>query len=435
MLLFMIGTTTARDVDILIYNINNNKNIKDIAIIMGKYDIDYNIYTKDKVWYSHEYQRNVYWMTQAFNNDWTKNVNANELEDFYFNNRFNFYIHGVKCISLRMQIERLIKRNSDYAYVDLIGLTIQNNLNLVELKPKLCMPVLRLRQGVKHIITKTIYNDMIKKIKKYLRLWHNADYTLEKIKMFFPLCLKSKSYNNNLLRYNQFIRFYFLIKYCNNNGILLIIELNNILNKKFYARLNFNKILLLKSYQNVSEDIYNHKNIKHIKINSYEDWLNTSDNSNKNQILKIINKKIDLIIFDFTINYMIFNSILLIKNIIKISKKGTKVIVHCLDGNLINKLLINNDNILIYNNNNNKVLFTIYKKYLDTDEFKLISINNIEQYLVLNTFIVPLFIKYKFKLIEYINFIEHYDYANIYLESYEIKVNMLYTTYVFEYKS
>ena len=409
MLLFMIGTTTARDVDILIYNIHDDKTISDIALNMGTHNIDYNIYTKQKLWYSHDYQKNVYWMTQSFNIDWAANSGANELEDFYFNSIYHFYIHGIKCVSLRVQIERLIKRNSNFAYVDLIGLTIQNNINLQYLKPNLCVPNVRLRQGAKKVISKDDYIIIINTVRSFLKIWHNTNYTLDYIQKILPICNKYKIYHDNLKKYNQLIRLYFLQKYCLKNN-LLIIGSNDFLHKKFYKKLKLNKIFLLEE----SYSIYKNKYITHIKI------FDTN-------LLQDIN----YIIFDMTFHNMISNNNIIMEKIKNISMKNTKVIIHCYNSNIITSLFDKISNITIYDNK--KKLITIEKKYVDTDEFKLVVINDIKQYLIHSSFIIPLFIKYNYKLVEYVSFIEHMDRFKIGLNKSETELLKLYITYVFEY--
>jgi hypothetical protein len=457
MLLFILGTTTARDIDILIYNINDDININKTAEIMGERNVDYKLFNKNNLWYSYEDKREMYWMTQAYSYDWVKNSGANELEDFYFNSNFYFYVYGIKCVSLKMQIERLIRRNSEYAYVDLIGLSIHNNVNINLFKPDLCISNLRLRQGVKTILTDESYEQMIIKIVKYLKLWHDKIFSIDQIKIILPKCsnesydknVKKNSYDTlfyNLRIFHKFIKFYYLKTYCD-KGILLDIGSNNLKNIKFWKQLHLTKIYSIEP----SEDLYNEgvkrlnndefakKNITFIRAVGEKDWFNGEAGLNsysKNKIIEISKLKFDSITFEFTIHYMIYNSAILLKNIQNVSKKGTKIIIHCLHGEAINNKLLNKDKFIIYKGK--EEVFSITKKYNDTDELKKISVyfknvqgldNIVDEYLVNISYIKKLFINYK--LIESKGFIENYD-DKFYMEPYELEISNLYITFVYE---
>jgi hypothetical protein len=155
--------------------------------------------------------------------------------------------------------------------------------------------------------------------------------------------------------------------------------------------------------------------------------------------MEIANIKVDSITFEFTIHYMIYNDNILLKNIQRVSKKGTKIIIHCLNGELIYKLLKDTDKIIVHKNK--EEVFYIQKKYNDTDKFKKISVffknvqgldNIVDEYLVMNESLINIFIKYNYKLLEYVKFIENYD-DKFNLEEYELDISKLYITYIFEY--
>jgi hypothetical protein len=55
--LFLIGTITIKNVDVLIYNNKNDKKIKDLSIMMAEEDVNFNILEKDYNWYSHIYKK------------------------------------------------------------------------------------------------------------------------------------------------------------------------------------------------------------------------------------------------------------------------------------------------------------------------------------------------------------------------------------------
>ena len=58
--------------------------------------------------------------------------------------------------------------------------------------------------------------------------------------------------------------------------------------------------------------------------------------------------------------------------------------------------------------------------------------NNCNEYLIFNNYLNKIFLKYDYKLINYVSFIENYD-DKFNLDLYEIEVSKLFITYVFEH--
>ncbi len=455
--LFLIGTTIIKDVDVLIYNSKDDKKIKDLSLKMAKENINFNIYEEDYVWYSHTHMKKVNWMKQEINIDLVHNSGANELEDFYFDSEYYFYMYGIKCGSLNLQIEKLIKQNSIFSYVNLIALTIHNNLNL---KPNLCISNVRLHNGKKTIITEKDYNIIVDNIIKYLKKWHNTIYPIENIFNIFPLCkiesydkyLKKNKYEklfNNLRNYHQYIKLLYLQKYCN-KGILIDVGSSNLKNIKFWKQLHLTRIISIEPSEDLyreglirlAKDEFANKYITFIRGVGEKDWSNGDgglDSYSKKKIMEIANIKVDSITFEFTIHYMIYNEDILLKNLQRVSKKGTKIIIHCLNGDLISKLLKDTTRFIIYKAD--QEVFILEKKYENTDKSRKISVffrnvqgldNIVDEYLVMNESLINIFIKYNYKLLININFIENYD-ERFHLESYELDISKLYISYIFEY--
>jgi hypothetical protein len=122
MILYVIGTTTAMDIDPMIYNVMDNKELFKIANKMSNNKIDYILLNKNNIWYWEKTKEDAYWMTYAISEEWVKSVGASNIEEIFFNNKYHFYFNEIKFTSLQLQISRLFKRNSPYAYVDLYAL-------------------------------------------------------------------------------------------------------------------------------------------------------------------------------------------------------------------------------------------------------------------------------------------------------------------------
>lgn len=192
------------------------------------------------------------------------------------------------------------------------------------------------------------------------------------------------------------------------------------------------------------KNIFAKKNIIYLQSVGNRNWLSGNsglNNKSKEILKKLKGVKANCITFEFTIHYMIHKINTLMKNITNFSKKDTKVIIHCLNGELILNLLKNNNKFSIYNNDN--LVFFIKKKFKINDTFKKIDIyfkggqgldNVVSEYIVEPNKIIDTFINNGFELIEFTKFMENNP-LKFGLQKYELQVSNLYTTYVFNYKN
>jgi len=456
MVLYIIGTTTANDIDPMIYNVMDNKEINKTANKMGNNNIDYILLNKNNIWYWEKTKSYAYWMTYAISQEWVKSVGATSIEEIFFNTKYHFYFNEIKFTSLELEISRLFKRNSPYSYVDLYAL---KKFNYPELKINCEISHLRKRSGKISYIDKKKYDEYIFKIKKYLYLWYKIKVTVNKLKNIFKY-IETNPYNkyiknvnrfnifNNLRKYHQYIKSYYLEKYCKNINILLDIGSAHLKSLKFWKKYNIKNIIAIEP----SEDLYK-SGLKIIEKNKFakdriiyiralgeKNWIsgNASLNINSKKLLvDLKNIKVDCITFEFSLHYMIYDINTLMKNINDVSKKNTYVIIHCLNGNFIEQSLINNEKISVYNNN--EEVFYIKKKYINSDINKKIDVyfkgaqglNNIVTEYVINTEeLINIFIKNNFRIVEFTKFLDH-NFLNFNLEKYEYEVSNMYVTYVF----
>jgi hypothetical protein len=456
MILFIIGTTTALDVDPMIYNTMNNQNINSLSHKMGEKEIDYIELNKDNIWYSEKSKSYAYWMTYAISTEWPQSVGASSIEDIFFNSKYHFYMYGIKFISLDLQIERLLKRNSPIAYVDLYVLKLYNKPNL---KLPCSISKVQSRVGKTVYIDEESYNIMISKIKHYLAIWHNINIDIDELKKIFVYC-ESLPYNKyskkvntyglflNLRKFHQYIKEYFLEKYCNNCTLLVDVGSGHLKNLRFWKKYNIQKIIALEP----SKDFYNfglkkqkgnifaQERITFIRAVGEKNWLSGNaglDNNSKKLLINLKNIKACCITFEFSIHYMIYKIETLMKNILSISTKDTKIIIHTLNGDFIRTLLTTTNKYSVYKNNDE--VFYIEKKYKETNCFKKINIyfkgaqglnNIVTEYIVDSNILINTFLNNDFKLLEFTKFLDH-NIEEFKLDEYEFNVSNLYLTYVF----
>ncbi len=457
MVLYVIGTTTALDIDPMIYNVMDNKEIFEIANKMSNAKIDYILLNKNNIWYWEKTKSNAYWMTYAISEEWVKSVGAKNIQEIFFNNKYHFYFNNIKFTSLELQISRLFKRNSPYAYVDLYAL---KKFNYHDLKLKCKMPQLKKRCGRISCVDENIYKKTIKTIKEYLKLWHKIDISIEELENTFILCNQTTPYNkylknvnranlfNNLRKYHQYIKSYYLEKYCKNIDYLLDVGSAHLKSLKFWKKYNIKHIISLEPSKDLYEsglkiiekNNFAKKKVMYIRAIGEKDWIsgNASLNNNSKKILmNLKNIKVDCITFEFSLHYMIYNIDVLMKNINNLSKKNTYVIIHIINGDLIENNKFKNNKISVYYNN--QEVFYIKKNYKDSDINKKVDIyfkgaqglnNIVTEYVVNPTYLINKFIEYNFKLIEFTKFLDH-EVAKFNLEKYELEVSNMYVTYVF----
>jgi hypothetical protein len=321
------------------------------------------------------------------------------------------------------------------------------------------MPQLRKRCGKISCIDENTYKKTITTIKEYLNLWHKIDVSIKELENIF-MCNKINPYNkylknvdrsnlfNNLRKYHQYIKSYYLEKYCKNINILLDVGSAHLKSLKFWKKYNIKHIISLEPSKDLYEsglkimekNDFAKKRIKYIRAVGEKDWISGNaslNNNSKKDLIHLKNIKVDCITFEFSLHYMIYNINVLMKNINNVSKKNTYVIIHSINGDFVEKSIFKDNKISVYYNNDE--VFYIKKKYKDSNINKKIDIyfkgaqglnNIVTEYVINPTYLINKFIEYDFKLVEYTKFLDH-ESSKFNLQDYEIKVSNMYVTYVF----
>lgn len=453
--LYVTGVTTSEDVDIALYNKNENLNslIEDIL----KTRIDMISIDKNNQWFWKKTDKNENWLTVAMN-EWIESVGGKQIEDIFLNSVYHFYIFGCKFISFDLEISRLYKRNRATSYADLIAVKTYTTYD-IDIK---CVKRIRMNRGQIIFIDEQEYNKMLKTIKFYMKDWHNKNYSIEDLKKILPLCpykpfdkyiasVNTHNLFNNLRIFHKHIKEIFITKYCSNCDLLLDVGSGYLKSLKFWKKAHIKKIIAMEPSESLyksgvkfqNKNIFAKKNVIYLQSVGNKNWLSGNSGINeksKKMLKKLKGLKANCITFEFTIHYMINKIKTLMKNIINFSKKNTKVIIHCLNGDVIMDLLKNNNKFSVYNNKN--LVFFIEKKFKMKDDFKKIDIyfkggqgldNVISEYIVEPKKIIDTFIDNGFELLEFTKFMENNP-TKFGLHKYELQVSNLYTTYVFNYK-
>ena len=151
---------------------------------------------------------------------------------------------------------------------------------------------------------------------------------------------------------------------------------------------------------------------------------------------EIIKNKYDIITFQFTIHYMIDKFNVLMKNLLSISKHGTKVIITCMDGNLINEELNQTDKIEV-RNTKNEIIFAIADAPNDNLLVYLkggygMEHGSIEKLVNVNK-LSKIFTENGYKQLERKPFLEYNSRIKDQMTTIQKKVSKYYTSIVFEF--
>lgn len=456
MVLFVIGCTTAEDVDIMVYNKMDNKEIKDITNLMGNNNLDPRILKKNNLWWKHKDKSYNYWATYALSIEWVKSVNAKSIEEIFFDSKYFFYLYGVKFISIDLEYQRLLKRNSFNAYTDIYALYKFNNFKV---NFPLTVNKLQMRAGIIRFLEEKDYNQIITKIVQRLRWWHKIIISEKEIKKLF-VYESNKAYDkyarvnrlnifDNLRKYHQNIKLFFLKKYCNCN-IIIDIGSSDLKDLKFWKQLDIKHVYSLEpskelfkiSINKETKDNFIKNKVTFVRAVGEKKWSDGSaglDEVSKKKLIKMKGIKADCITFHFSLHYMIDKIDIVIKNIIEFSKKGTKVIVHTLNGNLIKDRLKDKKKYIV--KRDDEEVFYLEKMYDEKDKFKKINVfmkgatgldNIIPEFIIEQDYIINKFLDSGFSVIEYTKFLDRYD-SKFNLDKHEQEVSNLYITYIFIY--
>ena len=253
---------------------------------------------------------------------------------------------------------------------------------------------------------------------------------------------------DNLRKFHQYIKFLNLQKYFN-KGIIIDIGSSDLKSLKFWKKLkNITHIYSLEpseelfqiGFNKLHNDNFSKNKVTFIRATGEQNWIDGSaalNYSAKIKLLKMKNKKADIITFEFSFHYLINNIDIVINNIKNFSKSGTRIIIHTLNGNLVKDKLKNKNKFIV--KRGEEEVFYLEKLYNDEDQFKKIAVyfkgvtglnNIIPEYIIEQDYLFDKFLSNGFTILEYIKFMERYD-DNFNLDKHEFEISNMYVTYVF----
>ena len=248
---------------------------------------------------------------------------------------------------------------------------------------QLCMPNMTIRNNEIIVFDEKTQNELFKDIQASLKKYHDINMTMDEIKEIIKKCddeafdiYKGKSiydpYTALIRHFHLDVKKQLFYRYCSNIDHLLDIGSGKMTDAQFWNIVKVKNVIGIEpSKESIQLGFERLKKFGHSKPNSTKidiiNGLGDDDWLKDNKYEKIFEHKYDVITFQFTIHYMMYNIEQVMKNILKVSKKGTKVIITCMDGQLIHEELHKNKKIEV--RKGQEPIFSIFPQYdyLDVD--------------------------------------------------------------------
>lgn len=294
-------------------------------------------------------------------------IGARNIYDIISDPTYNITFMGLKFVSFEYIVTRSLLECSSSNFTDL--LMYERSLDH-DIGDRLCIPNMTIIKGKIRIYNKKRIERLIIKIKEKIEKEYEERITIEEIENRLKKCndqafdiYKGKHlYDQDMAlikKYHLDIKRSIFKKYCYKITNLLDIGSGQLTDSQFWTEQRIVNVIGIEpskaSIENGLKRLEKFGTTVNIKI------INGVGNDKWNQLEKyspIYKHKYDVITFQFTIHYMIYDIETVINNIVDVCKTGTLVIITCMDGNYIHREINKNGNIEI--KNKNEIIFAIY---------------------------------------------------------------------------
>jgi hypothetical protein len=368
-----LGLTYTRDIDIIVLAENKNK---ENAQAVNKKFYDYNkeiestVMANDNNYYTSGeklYKYKSLWFTNIL----PSLSGANDIFEVIANPTYNFHFMGIKFMCLDMNIKRFLSRSNINGITDLIMFEKLNGYNLGD---NLCIPNMTIRQGKLVVFDPKMIDYMTNTVKTKVKEYYDYDISIENLQSIIKKC-NLQSYNiykgkniydpdtSIIKKFHLDVKEQIFSKYCKDIEYLLDVGSGQLTDAQYWNKAGVKNVVGIEpSVNSIKKGMERLEKFgTKTKINLIN-GIGDTDWSKDNKYSQIFNYKYDAITFQFTLHYMMYNIDILIKNILKVSKDKTKVIVNCMDGELIHNELQKSGRIEV--RNDQEPIFAIVPMYV-----------------------------------------------------------------------
>lgn len=238
---------------------------------------------------------------------------------------------------------------------------------------KLCLPNLTIRNHQIIVFDEDTCTKLYKSIQNQLKINHKILMTLDEIQNLLKKCdenafdiYKGKSaydpFTALIRHFHLDVKEQIFYKYCKNAEYLLDVGSGKLTDAQFWSRLGVKHVVGIEPSQEsirMGKERLKKFGIK-TDINIIQ-GVGDVDWPLEDKYKPALEHKYDVITFQFTLHYMMYNIETTMKNILRVSKPNTKVIITCMDGQLIHEELYKNNKIEV--RNRQEPFFAIFPQY------------------------------------------------------------------------
>ena len=321
----------------------------------------------------------------------------------------------------------------------------------------LCIPNMLIEQNQIIVFDQETLNKLYKNIQTSLKKDHKITMSIMEIQELLKKCddqafdiYKGPSiyypYTALIRHFHLDVKEQLFYKYCRNIDFLLDIGSGKLTDAQFWTKVGIRNVIGIEpSKESIEKGYERQKKYKtKTKINVIN-GLGDVDWKSDKKYNPIFEHTYDVITFQFTLHYMMHNIEILMKNILQVSKKGTKVIITCMDGRLIHTDLQKHNRIEIRNvtSNNKEPIFAIipqydYKQLLKESDVLVyfkgtygVESGSVEPLIDISR-LISFFSNNGFKLLEIKKFLDYNSKNKQKMSDNQKKVSYYYTSIVFD---
>ncbi len=342
-----LGTTYTRDVDVIVAKLDQNVEQTKTFLrdIYSKYDdLDISVLNSTGDYYLKPDEEPLKYKKHWFTYQLPALDGAKDIYDVLSNSVFHFYFLGMKFMNVNLSIYRFLQRASVSSMADLIMLKDINKINVGD---KLCLPNITIRQGRLVVFYGKYLETYFNSLQKALKEYYNKDYSLDELKKLIKHCnaegfdiykgIMVKDPDTDIIKYfHIMIKKNILGQYARNINYLLDVGSGKLTDMRIWQENNIKNVVGIEP--SIESIKMGEERLKQHGFTGKLDVINGVGNIDwtKDKKYKIaLDNKYDVITFQFTLHYMMNEIDIVIDNLKKVMKSGTKIIITCMDGNKI----------------------------------------------------------------------------------------------------
>lgn len=256
-----------------------------------------------------------------------------------------------------------------------------SKITLYAFSDRICVPNMTLKNNTLTIFTRENTNNLYKRTQQDIKTFYDIDIPFRDILKCVPRCSVHgfdiyKGIPVNDVDISIVKKFHLSVKkkiyasHCRGTELLFDMGCGRLTDLFFWNDVGIKNVFCVEpsGESRIQGDDRLSKHKSHLTVNvNVLDGTGDCDWSLDDKYADIISRKYDVITFQFTIHYMLDNIETLMKNILLISKRNTKIIITCMDGNIIRNELRTHDPIEV-RNSRNEIIFAIGNMDASNDE-------------------------------------------------------------------